>query len=87
MAVPQQQEALFREGRVDLGVQAYKLGQITSLRSVERVYNVSRKTVKQRASGIRPQRGSTAPNRRLTPIQKESLKAVDSIHGSMWYAA
>ena len=30
MATPQQQEALFREGRVDLGVQAYKPGQITT---------------------------------------------------------
>ena len=30
MATPQQQEALFREGIVDLGVQAYKLGQITT---------------------------------------------------------
>ena len=30
MAVPQQQEALFREGRVDLGVQACKPGQITT---------------------------------------------------------
>ena len=74
MAAPQQQEVLFREGRVDLGVQGYKLGQITSLRGVERAYNVSRKTAKRSVSGIRPQRGSAAPNRRLTPIQEESLK-------------
>jgi len=72
MAAPQQQEALFREGRVDLGVQAYKLGQITSLRGVERAYNVSRKTVKRRVSGIRPQRGSTASNCRLTSMCKST---------------
>jgi len=74
MAAPQQQEALFREGRVNLGVQAYKLGQITSLQGVKRAYNVSQKTVKRRVSGIRPQRGSAASNCRLTPIQEESLK-------------
>ena len=74
MAAPQQQEALFRGGRVDLGVQGYKLGQITSLRGVERAYNVSRKTVKRRVSGIKPKRGSAALNRRLTPVQEESLK-------------
>ena len=74
MAAPQQQEAHFREGRVDLGVQAYKLGQITSLRGVKRAYNVSRKTVKRRVNSTRPQRGSAALNRRLTLIQEESLK-------------
>jgi hypothetical protein len=35
---------------------------------------VSRKTVKRRVSGITPQRGSAALNRRLTLIQEESLK-------------
>ena len=35
---------------------------------------MSRKTVKRRAGGIRPQRGSAAPNRPLTPIQEESPK-------------
>ena len=35
---------------------------------------MSRKTVKRRVSGIRPPRGSTASNRRLIPIQEESLK-------------
>jgi len=74
MAPPQQQEALFQEGRVDLGVQAYKLGQIMTLRGVEKIYNVSQKTVKQRVSGIKPKRGSAALNHRLTPVQEESLK-------------
>ena len=74
MAPPQQQEALFQEGRVDLGVQAYKLGQITTLRGVERIYDVSQKIVGWRVSGIKLKRGSAAPNRRLTPVQEESLK-------------
>ena len=74
MTAPQQQADLFREGRIDLGVRAYKLGQVTSLRGVERAYDVSRKTVKRRASGIQPRRGTPALNRRLTLIQEESLK-------------
>jgi len=74
MAPPQQQEALFQKGRVDLGVQAYKLGQITTLRGVKKIYDVSQKTVKRRISGIKPKRGSAAPNCRLIPLQEESLK-------------
>ena len=38
MATLQQQQDLFREGRVDLGVQAYKLGQIKTFRGVEKVW-------------------------------------------------
>ena len=74
MAPPQQQKALFQEGRVNLGVQAYKLGQITTLRGVERIYNVSRKIVGRRVSGIKLKRGSAALNHRLIPVQEESLK-------------
>ena len=46
MAAPQQQEDLFREGRVELGARAYKLGQITTLRGVERMYGAPRNTIK-----------------------------------------
>jgi hypothetical protein len=74
MTAPQQQEALFREGRIALGVQAYELGQVPSLRSVEKIYDVPRKTVKRRISGIQPRRSSSALNCRLTLIQEESLK-------------
>ena len=54
MATQQQQEDLFREGRVDLGVQAYKLGQIKTFRGVEKTYDVSQTTVKRRVDGITP---------------------------------
>ena len=74
MVTPQRQKDPFQEGRLDLGVQAYKQGQITTFRGVERTYGVSRTTVQRRIKGITPQRGSTASNRRLTPIQEESLK-------------
>jgi hypothetical protein len=38
MTAPQQQAALFREGRIALGVQAYKLGQVTSSQGIEKIY-------------------------------------------------
>ena len=74
MTAPQQQAALFREGRIALGVQAYELGQVPSLRSVEKIYDVPRKTVKRRISGIQLRCSSSALNCRLTLIQEESLK-------------
>jgi Tc5 transposase DNA-binding domain len=74
MTAPQQQAARFGEGRIALGVQAYKLGQVKSLRGIEKTYDVSRKTVKRHVSGIQPRHGSPALNRRLTLVQEESLK-------------
>jgi len=68
MAAPQQQEDLFREGRVELGIRAYKLGQITTLRGVKRAYNAPRNTIKQRISGIKSKRDSIPPNPLLTPV-------------------
>ena len=74
MAAPQQQEDLFQEGRVQLGAQAYKLGQITTLRGIKRTYDVPRNTVKRRISGIKSKRDSIPKNQLLTPIQEEALK-------------
>ena len=74
MAEPQQQQTLFREGRLTLAIQAYKQGQIPGLRTVTSLYDVPRSIAQQRIKGIQPKRGSTAANRRLTSIQKESLK-------------
>ena len=74
MAAPQQQEDLFQEGRVQLGARAYKLGQITTLRGIERTYDVPRNTIKRRISGIKLKRDSIPKNRLLTPVQEEALK-------------
>jgi len=38
------------------------------------IYDVPQSTAIQRVAGIKPQRGSIAPNRRLTPAEEESLK-------------
>jgi hypothetical protein len=74
MATPQQQEALYRQGRVDLATQAYKTGQIQSLRRATDTYDAPRTTARRRIAGIAPRRGSPAPNRLLTPTQEEALK-------------
>ena len=74
MAIPQQQEALFKEGRIDLAINAHKQGQFTSFRAATSTYDVPRSTAQLRVKGIKPKRNSIAPNRRLTPVQEESLK-------------
>ena len=73
MATPQQ-EALFQEGRLDLAIKAYNQGQFPSLRAAVSIYDVPRSTAQQRVRGIKPKRGSIAPNRRLIPAQEETLK-------------
>ena len=73
MATPQQ-EAVYRQGRVDLAVQAYNQGQFKSLRSATSIYDAPRTTARRRIAGIKPQRGSYASNRLLTPVQEETLE-------------
>ena len=74
MSTPQQQEALFQEGRLILAVQAYKQGQFPGLLTATKAYDVPRSTAQLRVKGIQPKRGSIALNCRLTPVQEESLK-------------
>ena len=52
MATPQQQEALHREGRLILALQAYKQGQTNSLNAAAVLYNVSETTARRRIAGI-----------------------------------
>jgi len=74
MAIPQQQEALFKEGRINLAIHAHKQGQLTSFRAATSTYDVPRSTAQLRVKGIKPKRNSIALNRRLTLAQEESLK-------------
>ena len=74
MAAPQQQEALYRQGRVDLAVQAYNQGQFKSLRAAVLTYDAPRTTARRRIAGTAPKRGSHALNRLLTAAQEESLE-------------
>lgn len=74
MATPQQENPLFHEGRILLSINAYKKGQFTSFQKATDTYNVLRTTAQRRAKGTKPKRGSAASNRRLTPVQEETLK-------------
>ena len=74
MATPQQQDALFQEGRLSLAINAYKQGQFQALQPATTIYDVPRTTARRRIAGITLKRGSIASNRRLIPAQEESLK-------------
>ena len=67
-------ETLFKEGRIDLVIQAHKQGNFRSFRAATTTYDVPRSTARLRVKGVKPKRDSIAPNRRLTPAQEESLK-------------
>jgi hypothetical protein len=68
MATPQQQEALHREGRLILALQAHKQGQIATLEAAAKLYDVPPTTARRRAAGVQPKRGSRALNSLLTPV-------------------
>ena len=74
MPTPQQQEALYQEGRIILAVHAHTQDKSTSFRKLTSLYDVPRSTAQGRAKGIKSRRDSIANNRRLTPAQEESLK-------------
>jgi len=74
MVTPQQQEALYTQGRVNLAIQDHKQGHIKSFQAAVAIYNMPRSTAIRRVAGIKPQRGSIALNYCLTPAEEESLK-------------
>ena len=67
MATPQQENPLFREGRLILAINAYKQGQFEALQPAIITYDVPRTTARRYIAGITLKRGSITPNRRLTP--------------------
>jgi hypothetical protein len=74
MATPQQQEAVFREGRLQLANQAYNTSQIQSNRAAAEAYDVKKDTLKRRRNGVLPQRGSIAKNRLLALTEEAILE-------------
>ncbi len=73
MATLQQKQALYKEGRLNLAIQAYKQGQFQSPNAAAIAYDVPQRTFTRRLAGIQPKRGSRAPNRLLTINEEESL--------------
>jgi hypothetical protein len=74
MPMPQQQETLYREGRIELAITAHKQDKSTSFRALASAYDVPRSTAQQRVKGIKARHDSIANGRCLTPGQEESLK-------------
>ena len=74
MAATQQQEALYRQGIVDLEIQAYKQGQFKSLWAATSIYDASRTTAWYHIARILPCSKTHVPNCLLTAIQEKSLK-------------
>jgi hypothetical protein len=73
MATPQQQVASYKEGRLDLAMQAYHQGQFKSVKAVASAYDVPRTTLRDRLAGIKPKLGSIAKNRLLIPTEEDTL--------------
>lgn len=73
MPASKQQVALYKEGRLELAIQAYKRGEFQSLRATAKAYDVPRATLQTRVAGVKPKRGSIAKNRLLTPTEEEAL--------------
>jgi hypothetical protein len=73
MPPPQQQEALYEEGRIDLARQAYKQGQFKTPHAAALSFDVKPKKLKRRITRIEPRLSSVAKNRLLTSTKEESL--------------
>ena len=73
MATPLSQLALYKEGRLQLAAQAYKIGQFQSYTAAAKAYNVNQNTLQNRIAGMPAQQGSTSKNRFLMPTEEESL--------------
>jgi len=73
MATPQQQEAIYQEGRIALAIQAYKLGQFQTPTAAAKSYDVPLTTLRDRLKGKQLKHSLIAKNRLLIPIMEESL--------------
>jgi CRISPR/Cas system-associated protein endoribonuclease Cas2 len=73
MATTQRQNAIEKEGRLQLAKQAYEKNQISTYLGAATSYDVSRKSLKRRIKGIEPQIGHIAKNRLLTITEEKAL--------------
>jgi hypothetical protein len=73
MAPPHTQNSREKEGRIDLARHGLKKNQFSSRREAARVCRVADRTLGRRIKGVRPKRGSRAPNNLLLLIEEEEL--------------
>ena len=55
MATPQRKEALYKEGRPTLALQAYRQGQFQNVAAAAASYDVLQLTFRSRIAGIKPE--------------------------------
>ena len=72
-ATPQQQEAVFRDGRLSLADYAYTQDEFQSFRGAAKVSDVDKDTLRRRNAGVPPKRGSIALNHLLSPTDENIL--------------
>ena len=73
MATSKQQAALYKEGRLELAIQAFKNSLFQSYRAAVKAYDVSQRTLKHRLNGIPAQPNSNLKKHLFIPTEEESL--------------
>jgi hypothetical protein len=73
MATTPQQEAVYKEGRLQLAKQSIAADEFQSRRAAAISYDVNKDTLKRRIAGIPPRRGTSAKNRLLLPTEERYL--------------
>ena len=62
-----------KEGRLSLAVLSFKRDPFQSKRSLAATYDVPESTLRTRLRGILPKRETTSVNRKLSPVEEQSL--------------
>lgn len=73
MSTQQRENPLYKDGRIELAIQAFKKGQFKSLRAAALEYDVPITTTRRRAAGTHSRREVRNPNRKLSDTEEESL--------------
>ena len=68
------QNSIEQEGRILLAIQAFKNGDISSVREVSRCFKVPETSLRRRLSGVQNRAISRANSYKLTEIEEESLE-------------
>jgi hypothetical protein len=73
MTPHQPYQASQKEGIYSLATHALQLKQTQGQRQTSRVYNIPRTTLQRRLKGVRPKHETRPPNRKLSPVEEQSL--------------
>jgi hypothetical protein len=73
MARQPQAQLLLKEGRISLALSSFKFNPCQSLRKLAAAYNVPRATLQTRLNGTLPHHEITSVQRKLSPVEEQSL--------------